>query len=210
MNISLNRVCPAFLDVDGSEVWRSEIQLIEGTFVNIAAPSGTGKTSLISILYGLLTDYSGTLQFGTEDAGSFDRNRWAQLRQRYLSLMFQDLRLFPQLSCLENVLLKAGQAGVADDAYIETAFERLGIKHRLHARAGTCSQGEKQRVAFIRALVQPFEWILLDEPFSHLDEACIQVMQELLLEACAKNDAGMVLTSLEPEDLLPFHRTYAL
>jgi len=210
MNISLRSVCPAFLHANGSEVWNTEIQLAEKTFVNIAAPSGTGKTSLISILYGLLTDYSGSLQFGTEDARTFGRNRWALLRQRHLSLVFQDLRLFPQLSCLENVLLKANQAGRSDEAYIETAFDRLDIKQRLHARADTCSQGEKQRVAFIRALVQPFDWILLDEPFSHLDEACIQVMQELLLEACDKNDAGMVLTSLEPEDLLPFHRTYAL
>ncbi len=210
MNISLHDVCPSFLHANGSQVWNTEIQLTAKTFINIAAPSGTGKTSLIAILFGLLTDYSGSLKFGTEDARSFDRNRWALLRQRHVSLMFQDLRLFPQLSCLENVLLKAGQAGVADQTYIETAFDRLGIRQRLQARASTCSQGEKQRVAFIRALVQPFDWILLDEPFSHLDEACIQVMRTLLLEACAKNDAGMVLTSLEAEDLLPFHRTYAL
>jgi len=210
MNISLHSVCPAFLEANGSQVWNTELQLEAKTFINIAAPSGAGKTSLISILYGLLTDYSGSLRFDTQEARTFSRNRWALLRQRHLSLVFQDLRLFPQLSCLDNVLLKAGQAGGADQAYIKRAFDQLGMGQRLHARASTCSQGEKQRVAFIRALVQPFDWILLDEPFSHLDEACIQVMQELLLEACAQNQAGMILTSLEPEDLLPIHRTYVL
>ena len=210
MNITLNGICPAFLADNGSQVWNKEILLAERRFVNIAAPSGTGKTTLISILYGLVRDYAGVLRFGAEDARSFNRQRWALLRQRQLALMFQDLRLFPQLSCLDNVRLKAEQARGADAAFIEEAFDRLGMAQRMQAPASTCSQGEKQRVAFIRALVQPFDWILLDEPFSHLDEACIQVMQELLLEACDKNDAGMVLTSLEPEDLLPFHRTYAL
>jgi ABC-type lipoprotein export system ATPase subunit len=210
MNISLQSVCPSFLDSNGSQVWNNEIHLAEKTFVNISAPSGTGKTTLISILYGLLSDYAGVLTFGTEDARSFNRNRWALLRQRHVALMFQDLRLFPQLSCLENVRLKAEQAGGADASFIETAFDRLGIGQRMQAQASTCSQGEKQRVAFIRALVQPFGWILLDEPFSHLDEACIQAMRDLLLEACARNDAGMILTSLEPDHRLPFHRTYAL
>jgi ABC-type lipoprotein export system ATPase subunit len=210
MNISLDRVCPAFLDANGSQVWSKEILLAEKSFVNIAAPSGTGKTSFISMVYGLLTDYSGSLQFDGEEARSLNRNRWALLRQRHVALMFQDLRLFGQLSCLENVRLKAEQARGADASFIETAFDRLGIGPRLQAQASTCSQGEKQRVAFIRALVQPFDWVLLDEPFSHLDEACIQAMRELLLEACARNDAGMILTSLEPEPRLPFHRTYAL
>lgn len=210
MRISLHSVCPSFLEANGSQVWNAEIQWDAKTFINIAAPSGTGKTSLISILYGLLVDYTGSLHFNAEATRTFDRNRWAQLRQRHLSLVFQDLRLFPQLSCLDNVLLKAGQAGGPDRATIQKAFDRLGMGQRLHARADTCSQGEKQRVAFVRALAQPFDWILLDEPFSHLDETCIQIMQELLLEACARNQAGMILTSLEPEDQLSFHRTYTL
>lgn len=210
MDIYLKHVCPSFLQANGSQVWDSDIHLSAPSWINVAAPSGTGKTTFISILYGLLKDYAGCLQFGAEDARAFRRQRWAQLRQRHLSLMFQDLRLFPQLSCLDNVRLKAEQAGGIDRATIEAAFERLGIKSLLHVRASTCSQGEKQRVAFIRALAQPFDWILLDEPFSHLDAACVRAMLALLQEACTRNNAGMIMTSLEPEDLLPFHRTYAL
>lgn len=210
MNIVLETVCPSFLTGRGSGVWGRDIRFSEKTVVNVTAPSGTGKTSFMSILYGLLTDYTGTLQFDGKDAASLSRREWAHLRQHTLSFMFQDLRLFDQLSCLDNVLLKANQVDSADLSFIETAFERLGMTPRLQALAGSCSQGEKQRVAFLRALVQPFDWILLDEPFSHLDETCIAAMRDLLLEACDRNHAGMIVTSLAPDSCLAYHRTVAL
>ena len=65
-------------------------------------------------------------------------------------------------------------------------------------------------MALIRALSQPFDWILLDEPFSHLDDECIQAMRELLLEVCDRNQAGMLVTSLAPEPWLSYSRTVAL
>ncbi len=213
MDITLQTVCPSFLEGTGSEVWGNDVHFSGKSVVNVAAPSGTGKTSFISILYGLLLEYSGSLLFDDKDVASLDRQAWAQLRQHKLALMFQDLRLFDQLTCLDNVLLKVGQAhrmSVTDEAFIEAAFERLGVSPRLQALAGSCSQGEKQRVAFIRALVQPFEWIFLDEPFSHLDEACIVAMRDLLLEVCDRNQAGMIVTSLATDRWLPYHRQVAL
>ncbi|MCP4455032.1 MAG: ATP-binding cassette domain-containing protein [Planctomycetes bacterium] len=213
MNITLRTVCPSFLTGTGSDIWGRDIGFPETTVVNVAAPSGTGKTSFMSILYGLLTDYTGTLSFDGKDAMSLTRRDWAQLRQRRLSFMFQDLRLFDQLTCVDNVLLKANQVKSADSAnlaFIEAAFERLGMTSRMRALAGSCSQGERQRVAFIRALVQPFDWILLDEPFSHLDETCIVAMRDLLLEACDKNHAGMIVTSLAADTWLPYDSVVAL
>ncbi|MFC1766132.1 ATP-binding cassette domain-containing protein [Planctomycetota bacterium] len=210
MDILLQHVCPSFLTGTGSQVWNRDVHLPEKAFVNVTAPSGVGKTSFIAVLYGLLTDYGGTLQFDGKETASIGRRKWAHLRQHKLSLMFQDLRLFDQLSCLDNVLLKACQVGQANPQWIETLFERLGIHTRLHALAGSCSQGEKQRVAFIRALVQPFAWILLDEPFSHLDEDCVGAMCDLLLETCDRNHAGMIVTSLAPDTRLPYTGAFAL
>jgi len=213
MDITLEHVCPSFLQGTESEVWGKDIRFPEKTVVNVAAPSGTGKTTFMSILYGVLTDYAGSLQFDGKDAACLSRREWAQLRQRKLSFMFQDLRLFDQLTCVDNVLLKANQAkpvDSVDSAFIETAFERLGMTPRLQALTGSCSQGEKQRVAFVRALVQPFDWILLDEPFSHLDEACIKTMRDLLLEVKEKNHAGLIVTSLAPDQWLPYDMAVAL
>lgn len=210
MIISLHSIRPTFLPAGDSEVWGREIDLPDGCYVNVYAPSGKGKTSFIAILYGLLREYSGGLQFDQMDASHYDRNQWAKMRRRHLSLMFQDLRLFPQLSALDNVLLNAQHTGSPDLEAIEKAFDRLGIKDLLHAPVKTCSQGEKQRIAFIRAMMQPFDWIFLDEPFSHLDEALKQVMRDMLMEISTRNKAGVLLTSLEAEPLLPFDRTYAL
>lgn len=210
MNIALQSICPSFLEGRKSQVWGCDVLLSAQTHINVTAPSGTGKTSLVSILYGLLRDYSGHLQFDDRHADSFSRRQWAQFRQCQLSVMFQDLRLFDQLSCLDNVLLKAGQARDADPGWIASAFERLGLQSRMYALAGSCSHGEKQRVALIRALSQPFDWILLDEPFSHLDDECIRAMRELLLEVCDRNQAGMLVTSLAPDAWLSYSRTVAL
>jgi ABC-type lipoprotein export system ATPase subunit len=210
MNIVLHNICPSFINPDVSEIWNRDVTLDAKTRVNVSAPSGTGKTSFVSILYGLLADYTGVLKFETQVAASLNRQQWAALRRQRLSLVFQDLRLFPQLSCLDNVLLKAHQTSKTDSAAIHTAFNRVGISHLLAAPAHICSQGEKQRVAFVRALVQPFDWILLDEPFSHVDQANVAAMLNLLQETCTQNKAGILLTSLEPETRLPFDRTYAL
>jgi len=213
MDITLEHVCPSFLQGTESEVWGKDIRFPETTVVNVAAPSGTGKTTFMSILYGLLSEYTGSLLFEGKDATSLSRRDWAQMRQTTLSLMFQDLRLFDQLTCVDNVLLKASQAKPVDSedsAFIETAFERLGLTSRLKTLAGSCSQGEKQRVAFIRALVQPFDWILLDEPFSHLDDACIETMRDLLLEAKERNQAGLIVTSLAPDTWLTYDTQVAL
>ncbi|NQV34474.1 MAG: ATP-binding cassette domain-containing protein [Phycisphaeraceae bacterium] len=213
MDITLKALCPSFLTGTGSGVWGKDIHWPEKAVVNVAAPSGTGKTTFMSILYGLLSEYTGSLLFEGKDATSLSRRDWAQMRQTTLSLMFQDLRLFDQLTCVDNVLLKASQAKPVDSedsAFIETAFERLGLTSRLKTLAGSCSQGEKQRVAFIRALVQPFDWILLDEPFSHLDDACIETMRDLLLEAKERNQAGLIVTSLAPDTWLTYDTQVAL
>lgn len=210
MNIVIRSLRPTFLRKKGSEIWDREVEFPAGTLINIAAPSGKGKTSLVSILYGLLKDYRGSLHFDHQDISCLGRRQWALLRQRHLSLVFQDLRLFSHLTCLENVILNAGQTGPADRDRIEAAFHSLGVQDLQHVSAGRCSQGEQQRIAFIRAISQPFSWIFLDEPFSHLDEARVQAMHDLLLDACRRTRGGVILTSLEASTLLPFHGTYSL
>jgi putative ABC transport system ATP-binding protein len=210
MNIVLNNICPSFIKTPASEIWNCKLNIPAETYVNIQAGSGTGKTSFINIMYGLLHDYTGILQLTNKQASALSRKQWSVLRQKHISIMFQDLRLFDQLTCLDNIMLKADQNAPADTDYIYTAFDKLGITHLLHKLTGICSQGEKQRVAFIRALVQPFDWILLDEPFSHLDKNNQNIMRNMLIEKCKHNKAGLILTSLHKDQALEFNRTYAL
>ena len=83
---------------------------------------------------------------------------------------------------------------------IDAMAERLGVSHILERKGEICSYGEQQRIAIIRALMQPFELLLMDEPFSHLDNANTSKAAELIAEECDKRNAAFILTDLEDDD----------
>ena len=125
---------------------------------------------MCSYLYGYRGDYEGIITFDGKNIRSLDTAGWTALRRRSLSLLFQELRLFPELTALENVLLKNRLSGYKSRQEILTLFEAAGIADKVNEKTGILSFGQQQRVAFIRCLCQPFDFILLDEPVSHLDE----------------------------------------
>ena len=93
---------------------------------------------------------------------------------------------------------------------IESWFERLGIGDKLYSNIGVMSYGQQQRVALIRALVQPFDFILLDEPISHLDDANADVMGAILMEEAHKQGAGVIITSIGKHISLDYEKTFRL
>jgi putative ABC transport system ATP-binding protein len=84
--------------------------------------------------------------------------------------------------------------------------ELLGIVHILKQPARICSYGEQQRIAIIRALMQPFDLLLMDEPFSHLDLVNSKKAADLIAAECRFRNAGFVLTDLDEDDLFPYTR----
>ena len=189
MEISLNNIVPTFLEkekTDNSNVWKKTVSFNEGKKTEIIAPSGSGKTSLIHFLYGMRKDYSGELLFDTKNIKSFTAPELADVRAMQLSIVFQDLRLFRDFSVLQNLEIKRSLAPYHPTSLINVMAERLGITNKLSQNAGTCSYGEQQRIAIIRALQQPFSFIILDEPFSHLDEANSKKAMLLIEEEAAK------------------------
>ena len=86
-----------------SDVWHRDITLRRGDTYLIEAGSGTGKSSLCSFVYGYRNDYQGTILFDSVDTRTFSVSQWTELRRRHLSLLWQELRLFPELTALENV-----------------------------------------------------------------------------------------------------------
>jgi ABC-type lipoprotein export system ATPase subunit len=165
----------------------------------INAASGKGKSTLLHIIYGIRSDYEGLANIQGRDIRSFTANDWANCRQRQLSMVFQDLRLFPQLTGLENIQLKNSQTDLLSEAEIHQMAERLGMTPYLTQTAATLSYGQRQRIAILRALCQPFEVLLLDEPFSHLDEENTRLASTLIEDACRRQGAGFVLVSLGEE-----------
>ena len=95
-------------------------------------------------------------------------------------MLFQELRLFPELTAWENVQLKNSLTGYCKRKQIEDWFSRLGISDKWDQQIGKMSFGQQQRVAFVRALCQPFDFIFLDEPVSHLDDGNGKIMADIL------------------------------
>ena len=215
MTIELDHIIPIPLKdrfiQRSSDVWNQPLQFNQGEYITIKAPSGTGKTTLVHILYKLRHDYEGTVSINTQSVENLSEDELAGLRQQKISVIFQDLRLFPNLTARENIELKRIlQTPFYERNIINTMAELLGVKHVLDQKAGLCSYGEQQRIAIIRALIQPFEILIMDEPFSHLDIANTSKAAELIEAECRKRNAGFIITNLDHDDHFMYSRQLTL
>lgn len=183
-------------DVVTSEVWHRDITFSKGKYYLIEASSGTGKSSLCSYIYGYRKDYQGIITFDERNIRSLSVNEWVEARKHSLSILFQELRIFPELTALENVLLKNRLTNYKKKKEILSLFEEAGIADKVDERAGKLSFGQQQRVAFIRSLCQPFDFILLDEPVSHLDDENGATLSRLLVQEAGRQGAGVIVTSI--------------
>lgn len=199
MQIFLKKIKPVFLEKDkisNSQVWDQELILNSDENIHIVAPSGSGKTSLIHFLYGLRKDYNGDILYNTENISGFDAEKFSSWRQQHISIVFQDLRLFTEQTVLQNLEIKRLLSPYHTENKIEWMAKRLGIENKLQKLCSTCSYGEQQRIAIIRSLLQPFDFLLLDEPFSHLDENNRKIAMELIREEAAQRKAAVILADL--------------
>ena len=200
MQIILQKILPVFFtqqNAGNSQIWDKEVIFKKGEYVHIVAPSGSGKTSLIHFLYGLRNDYSGDILYNDNYIKNFDAEKFAAWRQQHISIVFQDLRLFTEQTVLQNLEIKRLLAPYHSENKITAMATRLGLKSKLGKLCNTCSYGEQQRIAIIRALQQPFDFLLLDEPFSHLDEANRMKAMELIEEEAAARNASIILSDLK-------------
>lgn len=181
---------------DRSGVWLREVEFRRGGRYLVSAESGTGKSSLVSFLYGLRDDYSGTVRFDGCDIRRFGVDRWCELRMRALALLPQEMRLFPELTVIENIEIKNRLTGYRSRHDIDRMLERLEIAGKAGSRVATLSIGQQQRVAVVRALCQPFDFILLDEPVSHLDDRNNAAVAGLVNEEATDCGAAVIATSV--------------
>ena len=203
MTIHLNSVAPDYIrkeNWENSEVWKKNITIHKGEHLHIVAPSGSGKTSLVHFIYGLRKDYSGSIYYDNEDIKKLSVESFSMFRQNKISIIFQDLRLFEKHTVMENIEIKRILNPFHPEEQISVMAQRLGIENKLHQQVKTCSYGEQQRIAIIRALMQPFDFLLLDEPYSHLDEDNRKKAMNLIYEECEKRNAAMIFADLKPLD----------
>lgn len=197
--ITLRGMLPAVFaneSIPGSQLWKTDLVLRRGENYLIEAASGAGKSSLCAYIYGSRADYEGTLLLGSDDARSLSISRWQEIRRRHIAYLPQELDLFPELTAIQNIELKNRLTGHASSAMIEEWMEELGIASRRDFLAGRMSIGQMQRVAIIRSLCQPFDFILLDEPVSHLDEENNRRAAAMIEREARRQGAAIISTSV--------------
>lgn len=197
--IKLHNVVPnIFLSREDTEsdIWRTDVMFERGKSYLVEAESGTGKSSLCSFLFGQRGDYSGDILFDGEDVRKYSITRWSELRKSSIGVLFQDLKLFGELTAMENVELKNNLTNTQNRQTILHWFEELGISDKLNVRIDRMSYGQQQRVALIRALCQPLDFLLLDEPISHLDSRNSDIMRDILLRETERQGAAIIATSI--------------
>lgn len=193
-----------------SDIWNKEVTLKKGKVYLIEASSGTGKSSLCSYLSGYRNDYSGQICFDKLDTHHFGVKEWTDIRSRHISHLFQDLRLFPELTAYENIEIKNKLTHHKSEKQIDEWLDYLGIADKRNTLVGRMSFGQRQRVAMIRALAQPFDFLLADEPISHLDEQNAQRMGEIMMSEIKNQQAGAILTSIGKQMQLPYDNVFHL
>ena len=179
-----------------SEIWNTDVTFEKGHLYLIEADSGKGKSTFCSYILGYRHDYSGEVRFDDRVSRVFKVKEWVEIRLRHIAFLFQELRLFPELSAYENVKIKNDLTGTKTREEILNWFERLGIADKVDQKVGLMSFGQQQRVAMMRALAQPFDFILADEPISHLDANNSRIMGEIMMEEAKKQGAGVIVTSI--------------
>lgn len=193
-----------------SDIWDNDITFEKGHLYLIEADSGKGKSTFCSYILGYRHDYAGQILFDDEDSKALKVSDWVQLRQRSIAFLFQELRLFPELTAMENVKIKNDLTDSKDRAQVMEWFDRLGIADKTESKVGRMSFGQQQRVAMIRALVQPFDFILADEPISHLDDKNAAIMGDIMMEEAQRQGAGVIVTSIGKHINLNYERTVRL
>ena len=199
MNITLDNIMPAPLSSiqhGPDSIWGHKVELKEGNRILLNASSGKGKSTFATTIFGLRNDYTGEIYYDGVNTKEFGPDEWTEIRQSKISVIFQDLQLFPNLSVRDNLIVKNSITDTFTEAEMLRMLEMLEIENKWEQKCGLLSMGQQQRVAIIRSLAQPYEWLILDEPFSHLDvdnaDRCLKMIHDRTVE----QNSGFVLTTL--------------
>ena len=192
-----------------SEVWGKDMVFERDKAYLILAESGRGKTSLCSFLYGTRQDFEGEILWQDNNGQNIMATQpRTDIWKKSLSMMFQSMQLFPELTAVDNVLLKNALTNYRSEGSIRQQLSQLGLASQLDTPIGLLSMGQQQRVAFVRLLCQPTDFCLLDEPISHLDIDNANVMHDMLQEWQNEQHCGIIVTSIG--HTLPYHYDYNL
>ena len=206
MDLILDNINPKTIeakDITNSNIWGNNLTFSSKKNYLIRSVSGKGKSTLINYLSGLRNDFDGQLIIGEIKSSELNSNNWIEKRKNEIALVNQDLKLISSLSVIENLVLKNELTNHVDKETINQLLKEVGIFDLKNKKCSQLSIGQQQRVAIVRSLLQPFDWILLDEPFSNLDETNQIIALNLIIKVAENQNAGIILTTLETNQEIP-------
>lgn len=178
--------------------------LKEAEQVALSGESGSGKTTFLNLIAGILQPDSGCIRLAGAGMSGLPEAQRDRLRATTIGYIFQTFNLLQGYTCLENVLLGMSFGPGADREFARTLLKRVGLEHRLHHRPRQLSTGQQQRVAVARALANRPKLVLADEPTGNLDVRNARESLTLIREACRENGAALLLVSHDREVLGQF------
>ncbi|MBK9106242.1 MAG: ATP-binding cassette domain-containing protein [Saprospiraceae bacterium] len=162
----------------------------------ILGPSGTGKTTLLHLLGGILSPASGQIMIGDTPLHSLRGQKLDSFRGQHIGIIFQKPHFIRSLTALENLLLAQSLSGnKSEKSRALSLMERLAIGRNAYKKTTAMSIGEQQRLAIARALINNPAIILADEPSSALDDQNCRQMIDLLLEVATENKANLIVVT---------------
>ena len=184
-----------------------------GQFVAVTGPSGAGKSSLLYLLGCLDYPDFGEIHLGNRDVAKDGESLREKIRLRHIGFVFQDFRLIPALTVLENITLPMQLAGVSGAESRQRARELLrliGMERERDQMSGVLSGGQKQKVAIARALANLPELLLADEPTGNLDTGSTREILEVLQSINKSRTLTTIMVTHDPQAAQFAERTIEL
>lgn len=170
-------------------VARVSLSLDAGDILGLLGPNGAGKSTLLGMLATLVAPTSGTIKYG----GAAASTGGAQLRGR-IGVLAHELHLYPELTARQNLAFFAKLHGLEDEDLVTRALESAGLGDRGDDQVASFSRGMRQRLALERALLHRPRLVLLDEPFTGLDDKAVRIVAERI-KLIAAEGAMVVLAT---------------
>jgi len=171
------------------------LKLKQGEQVLLIGKSGSGKTTFLNLIGGLLTPHSGEVEINGHNIVSISNSKRDKFRGENIGFIFQTPQFIQSLDVENNLLLTQYLVGAYDKNHIDSLLLKVGLMNRKKAYLNELSEGEKQRISIVRALINKPKIILADEPTSALDdESCNQII-DLLKELSSENNTSLIIVT---------------
>jgi len=199
-SISLDGISPKYFTpktIDSTNIWNQKTTFEKGNSYLVIAPSGSGKSTLAMAMLGNHFEYDGTISFEGTDLKTQTVEQIVAHRRQGIQLLFQDVRLIPDLTIRENIMLRTfSKKNAQFEDKIKSYASTLGILPLLDKKAKNCSYGERQRSAILRSLINPTDFLVYDECFSHLDLNNKKIALGLITGVAAESGSAVLFFEL--------------